>query len=316
MSGNTSSYENRSTTPVLSVIVPSFNRPFETQRAVQSILLQKIDDMEIIIVDDASEQRLSIESEAFSDERVRIITHDVNRGAAAARNTGIQASRGLWLAFLDSDDVFILDTLAIRLQAAQEEMKSSARLMTAYVCGFIEVDQDGYVIRRRIPKGAVSIDEFSSGCWFSPGSCLLILRDAALKIGPQTETLGRLEDIDWFIRFGAMGGQLISCNIIGSVITINHNSSLDSVLKSVLQIRSIWIDDKERRILNYRSKKNLLAYLNLVLGVISIKEKRWMLCIKYLLISFLCCPRLRPQVGEKKFRLNSRQYDRVTWNRL
>lgn len=95
--------------PLISVVIPSYNRSTTIPRAIRSVLNQTYRDFEILIVDDCStDNTKDIMSEMFSAEnKIRYLTHSMNRGAQAARNTGIKASKGDWIAFLDSDDVWV-----------------------------------------------------------------------------------------------------------------------------------------------------------------------------------------------------------------
>jgi len=88
------------------VIVPVFNREAVVGEAVASLARQTLEDMEIIVVDDGSSDSSADEAEAAAGAKpVRVIRHPSNRGIPAARNTGLQAARGRYIAWLDSDDL-------------------------------------------------------------------------------------------------------------------------------------------------------------------------------------------------------------------
>jgi glycosyltransferase involved in cell wall biosynthesis len=95
------------TTPRFSVIVPTYNRPDLLMDALTSVLSQTTADFECIVVDDGSPVLPSLPP----DQRVRLVPRAQNRGAAAARNDGVAAARGMFVAFLDDDDVWIPDRL-------------------------------------------------------------------------------------------------------------------------------------------------------------------------------------------------------------
>jgi glycosyltransferase involved in cell wall biosynthesis len=92
----------------VSVIIPTFNRKVALQVAIQSILKQtNPPSFEIIVVDDCSTDGTD-KLDFFSiDPRIRLICHSENKGGSVARNTGIASANGNWLAFLDSDDVWL-----------------------------------------------------------------------------------------------------------------------------------------------------------------------------------------------------------------
>lgn len=101
-----------SAAPLFSVVVPTHQRPDRLAVAVASILAQRIDDLEVIVVDDASPEPPA----PFDDPRVRIVVRPVNGGPGAARNTGAAAARGRYLAFLDDDDRWTPDRLDLALE--------------------------------------------------------------------------------------------------------------------------------------------------------------------------------------------------------
>lgn len=106
--------------PVVSVVVPVYNRQNVIGKCLASIQGQTQRDWEAIVVDDGSFDGTAdvVEELAREDSRLALIRLDTNRGAQAARNVGIRASRARWVAFLDSDDKLLPDSLQTRLEAA------------------------------------------------------------------------------------------------------------------------------------------------------------------------------------------------------
>jgi len=103
--------------PLFSVIIPAFNRESYIGGAIRSCLRQeRIGAVEVIVVDDGSTDDTPRIAAATGDPRVVLVRHECNRGAAAARNTGIERSRGRYVAFLDSDDVWDPDKLCSQLE--------------------------------------------------------------------------------------------------------------------------------------------------------------------------------------------------------
>lgn len=96
--------------PMVSVIVPTRNRPQFLKEALQSISAQTYGSFEIIVVNDAGEDVSEIIN-SFKDERIKYIRHDANKGLAASRNTGVEAARGKYIAYLDDDDIYYPDHL-------------------------------------------------------------------------------------------------------------------------------------------------------------------------------------------------------------
>lgn len=280
----------------VSVIVPTFNRPVETVRAVSSVLSQDADGIEVIVVDDGSAIPLPCESGILADPRVRVVRRDTNGGAAAARNTGMAAAAGHWLSFLDSDDWLLAGTLPARVRMAEQHRAANPDRLTAFVCGFLDVAPDGTVVRARIPFGASRLDEFASGCWFSPGSCLLMRRQDAVAIGPQDEALRRLEDLDWFLRFGCAGGHLVAQDLIGTALTVGHHTTLAAVLAATRRLEAIWLAGSAGARLSGPARRRLTAYLDLVRGVTALHERQWGAACRFLAGSLARWPRLRSQL--------------------
>ncbi|MGV4793003.1 glycosyltransferase [Rhizobium sp. F40D2] len=98
----------------LTFIIPTYGRQDKLVRAITSILSQDWQPEEIIVVDDASPQPLTLPAAFAETGRVRIIRQSENRGPAACRNVGMLAARTDWVSFLDSDDWLLPGTLQLR----------------------------------------------------------------------------------------------------------------------------------------------------------------------------------------------------------
>lgn len=93
-----------SSSPFFSIVVPLFNSEKYIAGCIKSILNQSFINYELLIINDASTDNSRIIAESFDDERIRIINHEKNKGLSAARETGIKESRGVYIAWVDSDD--------------------------------------------------------------------------------------------------------------------------------------------------------------------------------------------------------------------
>ncbi len=122
----------------ISVIVPVYNVEKYISECIESILAQDFVDFEIICVDDCGiDKSMDIVREyAAKDDRIKIITHEVNKGLSASRNSGIDAARGKYIAFVDSDD-WVDKSFLTRLYEAAES--SAADVVE---CGFVTVDKN------------------------------------------------------------------------------------------------------------------------------------------------------------------------------
>jgi glycosyltransferase involved in cell wall biosynthesis len=110
---------------VVSVIIPTFNRAQKVVRAISSVLSQAFTDVEIIVVDDGSTDGTKKEVEQF-DDRVTYVAHSSNLGVSAARNTGIKRSGAPLIAFLDSDDHWFPEKLAVQVCFFNDHPKAVA----------------------------------------------------------------------------------------------------------------------------------------------------------------------------------------------
>ena len=98
--------------PLVSVVLPTYNRARLLRRAAGSVLAQTHRNFELLVVDDASTNDTHALVEALDDDRIRFLQHAENQGGSAARNTGLHAARGRYVAFLDSDDEWLPQKLA------------------------------------------------------------------------------------------------------------------------------------------------------------------------------------------------------------
>jgi glycosyltransferase involved in cell wall biosynthesis len=101
--------------PLVSVVLPTYNRAQLLQRSVGSVLNQSFVDFELIIIDDNSTDNTFEVVKEFNDSRIKYIRHENNFGPSAARNTGMENSIGEYIAFQDSDDEWVINKLAIML---------------------------------------------------------------------------------------------------------------------------------------------------------------------------------------------------------
>lgn len=97
--------------PFFSTIIPTFNRSEQVQTAIESVLSQDFKDNEIIIVDDGSNDQTAEILEKKYGARIKVLSQE-NEGVSSARNTGIKEASGEWLAFLDSDDLWLKNKLS------------------------------------------------------------------------------------------------------------------------------------------------------------------------------------------------------------
>jgi glycosyltransferase involved in cell wall biosynthesis len=181
-----------------SVVIPSFNRSDLLPRAIGSVLAQTRPPLEIIIVDDASTDNTAGISERFPGAPLRVVRHAENRGPSAARNTGVEAARAPWVAFLDSDD----EWAPVKAERQLRALLAGRGGAPAGVTGFTIQDlRVGRTKTFRPGAGLVSRDALLFGCALSPGSTMIVDRTTFLATGGFDPALRRHEDWDWMMRY-------------------------------------------------------------------------------------------------------------------
>ena len=275
--------------PSISVVIPVYNRLELLRHAVDSVLAQTYPPHEIIIVDDASEIPTTLDSIGIFDERIKILHHSQRVGAAAARQTGVDQAAGDLIAFLDSDDCWFEDKLETQVQTLLEAPPESE--MVSVVCGWQYDNDDRFPHAARMPVASSDIVDFAGGCWFCPGSTLLISRKVFQSVGPFDTRLERLEDFEWFLRFAMAGGSLLCAPVIGAAIRkgrrakmLTVNTAVESILSKYASERSSAFPPKARR--------HLLAWLHTEQAVAARNENRLLVMAYHLALSLILVPRI------------------------
>ena len=189
--------------PMVSVIVPTYNRPDRLQVALSSILAQTYQDFEIIVVNDGTIDVSDVITPLNRDGRITTIRHDHNRGLAAARNTGLRAAKGRYIAYLDDDDTYLPDHLHTLVTALQ-----NGEHKVAYTDAWRihEVRQgDQYVVTGRdIPysRDFNCIDLLL--CNYFPVLCVMHEKACLEQVGVFDESLFAHEDWDLWIRMATI----------------------------------------------------------------------------------------------------------------
>jgi glycosyltransferase involved in cell wall biosynthesis len=180
----------------VSVVIPTRDRPRRTRAAIESALAQTLAPLEVIVVDDASASPLR-----FEHPRVRVLREGECRGAAAARNRGIDSARGEWLAFLDSDDRW----LPAKLERQFERLGSVPRPALCFCNVLVLASGEGIgrPYNRRPPSGDLS-EWILIGGNTAQTSGLMLPTAEARRIRFD-ESLPRHDDWDFFLRAAAAG---------------------------------------------------------------------------------------------------------------
>jgi len=200
---------------LLSVIIPTFNRASCIRRALESVSAQEVNDLEVIIGDDASTDG-TIATVLKLLPGAKIVRLEVNRGAASARNGAMKIATGEFLAFLDSDDEWLPGKLERQLAYLQEHPDCG-------VCATGHYLQSKEGRRIEFP-GVNPLDwrrELHSAQSFHGASTPLVRRPVLESVGGQDEELRVLEDWDWMLRIA----QKHSIHVLPEMLTVIHENN-------------------------------------------------------------------------------------------
>ena len=179
----------------VSVIVPFYNRHKTLGRALRSICEQSLSPLEIIAVDDGSEDHgATIVEKDFPE--VRLIRLEENRGVSAARNIGISQAQGEWLAFLDSDDEWLPSKLAEQLSLVRKDARYRIiHTDEIWIRKGVRVNP----MKKHRKRGGDIFEHCLPLCAISP-SAVMIHREIFDDVGLFDETLPACEDYDLWLR--------------------------------------------------------------------------------------------------------------------
>lgn len=189
---------------LVSVVIPTYKRPFDIlKRAINSVLNQTYSNMEIIVVDDSPMEYIErevVKSKLKCEygENVRYIQHDENRGACAARNTGIKNSRGSFIAFLDDDDEWYKNKIKMQLE------KFSDNEVGLVYCDSVSVfTKNGKIIKEKIrayDKEGWVFDELIKSNFIGSTSFVMIRKNVFEDVGNFDLSMKSAQDAEMWLR--------------------------------------------------------------------------------------------------------------------
>lgn len=263
--------------PLVSIIIPAYNRSATILRAISSVQNQDWPNLEIIVIDDNSEDETVSIVEAVEDARIRVLKRLKNGGAAEARNDGVRAAKGKYVAFLDSDDYFLPGKIHTQVKAMQNKENTARISCTALD---LELMDDGITIPKYHLYPADDFLFVYGTCDLSPGATLMVERSLFSEIGFLDTSLRRFEDWEWLIRASQTTSILrvnkkLShvCNVRGRLTNEVYDSA-----KKFIELRR----KKFSEIKNPYCKYSDLLIWKQVLGTAAREEKKWLI----MMISF------------------------------
>ncbi len=237
----------------ISVIIPTYRRSQFVLQAVQSVLKQSFDSIEVIVVDDYSCDNTSDILKGINDPRVVFVQHDANKGAPAARNTGLSVSSGSYIAFLDDDDYWQPDKLEKQLNVFLSRDGESAGLV---YCGF-KYKHDGIEKKMTIPhlKGDICMPLLSKN-FIGSASIPLVRKECLDSVGGFDESFESCQDWDLWVRVAAKYPVLYSPEYL--VVRTVHGEQISANCSRKVQGRKRFIE-KHRALLD-RWPKQLASH--------------------------------------------------------
>jgi GT2 family glycosyltransferase len=218
--------------PLISVVIPTRNRPALLLRAVRSALKQTLREIEVIVVIDGEKGGESADAIAhLGERRVRWIELGQQLGGAEARNIGISNARSPWIALLDDDDEWLPSKLEMQLDATQAYVGEQQLVVTCQHIYRSEGVAD-VIGPRRLPRHGEAPCEFILNylCYFQTSS-FLCSKELMLKV-PFTKGLAFFQDIDWFLR--ALRGSDVRLIVVPQPLSIYHSHEKRETITSSL----------------------------------------------------------------------------------
>lgn len=199
--------DESTTRDTISVVIPTFNRPDEVLDAVRSALSQTRRPDEVIVVDDGSKFPPNAEALASLGAEVKLILNPTNSGGGTARNMGIDAATGRWLALLDSDDNWLPEKLERQMNEIWKRCDSSKVVVATNVLMRTAGRSDRPYNQAPRPAGRALADWFliDNGTYQTSGLLMRTDFARAIRFNPK---LRRHQDWDFLIRLEAAGATI------------------------------------------------------------------------------------------------------------
>jgi glycosyltransferase involved in cell wall biosynthesis len=249
---------------MFSVVIPLYNRRDTIAAAIKSVQDQTFQDFEIIVVDDGSTDHPEEVIAAIGEPRLRLLRQE-NRGGSAARNTGIDAARGRYIAFLDSDDLFLvhhLERAATHVRLAPKDCLYSQ----------VIVDRGGGTSFLKPPRAIGAEENISDYLLRRRGFVQTSTLIVPLNLAQRTKydpSLSYGQDTDFAIRLVANGGRLFMLPQPGAIWRDSESPGRLSSRTSLDQ-RAAWLD----RIRSQITKKAYLGDLGWTVAKGNARQKR------------------------------------------
>ncbi|MBN1870654.1 MAG: glycosyltransferase [Candidatus Omnitrophica bacterium] len=215
----------------ISVIMPTYNYAQYLSRAIDSVLAQTYKDFEIIVIDDGSTDHTKEVLRPYMD-KIRYV-YQQNQGIAAARNRGIKEAQGKWIAFLDSDDSWVPEKLAIQADIMVKD--PSVGLIYGKVTLFREDGTRVEVYPTREPGR--NAQELAERLGYLPTSTIMASKDLVLQVGLFDEDLPTSEDLDLWVRIA----RVAKIHEVDSPILARHYIHGSNITSNEMKMYEGWV---------------------------------------------------------------------------
>lgn len=178
-------------TPLVTIVMATYNRAHTIERAIKSVLNQTYKKLELVIVDDGSEDDTLLKISNFNDQRIRVLRHEVNRGVTAAKNTGLKNIRGDWFTTFDSDDEMLPDAIKTMLDVPLLFDNSISQV----ICNCVDANTGKWTARGLDKDCYVNANEIISFC---EGEFWGLVKTDTLQGDLFNENLHGIESTLWY----------------------------------------------------------------------------------------------------------------------
>ena len=279
--------------PLVSVVIPTYGRDEDLPAAIESVFDQQYERLELLVVDDGSPTPVAntLPERFLTDERMRVIRHEENKGANVARNTGIRAANGEYVAFLDDDDQW--DETKLKKQV---ETFTRSPAETGVVYTWVRREHpSGTTVSTPTAAGDV-VTDLLAGSNFGQFSSVLVDAEVISDAGLPDERFPAWQDREWFFRLAQ------SCEFqpVKQLLTFRQTGRGDNITSNFQQKRDVayplFVEKHGDLAAEYGRyyERTFLASMRRSLARSAIRAEEYDEARKYFLLAFFANPLHRP----------------------
>ena len=195
--------------PLVTAVIPTRNRPELVIRAVRSALGQTYQRMEVVVVIDGPDAATEVALAEIQDDRLRVLRLPLSVGGSDARNAGVQAAQGEWIALLDDDDEWLCQKIELQMRRASSSNVDFPIISSRIIARTPQAD---YVWPRRLLRTTEPVAEYlfcRESLWRGRGliqTSTILTKRTLLRSVPFRPGLRKHQDWDWIIRAARVSG--------------------------------------------------------------------------------------------------------------